>query len=208
MTIANYAELQASVATWLNRTDLTAQIPDFITIAESRIALTLRTREMIKAVQLEQKPGESSIAVPADWLAWDALSMEGTGDDALLQYVSPATFADWLWAGNTTNSGWYTIEAGRLVVAGLIPSGAPDITVNTTYYARVPPLDGTADTNWLLLAHPEVYLYGALVSGWQYILDEQRAAQNAGLFDASIQLINANSLKASVSGSMWRQQPR
>jgi len=37
MSIATYSELQTAVADWMHRTDLTAKIPDFITLAESRI---------------------------------------------------------------------------------------------------------------------------------------------------------------------------
>jgi hypothetical protein len=37
MGITNYSELQTAVAKWLHRTDLTAQLPDFITIAENKL---------------------------------------------------------------------------------------------------------------------------------------------------------------------------
>jgi len=47
MSITNYTELKAGVADWLNREDLTAQIPDFITFAEARLNRTLRVREML-----------------------------------------------------------------------------------------------------------------------------------------------------------------
>ena len=50
MSIATYAELKTAVANWLQRTDLTSYIPDFITIAESQIASDLKVREMEKRV--------------------------------------------------------------------------------------------------------------------------------------------------------------
>ncbi len=37
MAITTYTELQAAIASWLNRGDLTAQIPDFIALAEADI---------------------------------------------------------------------------------------------------------------------------------------------------------------------------
>ena len=37
MSLANYDGLKASVANWLNRTDLLTEIPDFIELAENRI---------------------------------------------------------------------------------------------------------------------------------------------------------------------------
>ena len=35
MALTTYSELQAAVASWLHRDDLTAQIPDFIRLAEA-----------------------------------------------------------------------------------------------------------------------------------------------------------------------------
>ena len=35
MALVNYSDLKTSIADWLNRSDLTATIPDFITLAES-----------------------------------------------------------------------------------------------------------------------------------------------------------------------------
>jgi len=43
--ITTYAELQTSIATWLVRDDLTAIIPDFITLAESKFKRDIRVRE-------------------------------------------------------------------------------------------------------------------------------------------------------------------
>jgi hypothetical protein len=42
MSLTTYSELQSSIADWLNRTDLTSQIKDFITIAESRLDRELK----------------------------------------------------------------------------------------------------------------------------------------------------------------------
>jgi hypothetical protein len=44
MAITTYAELQAAAANWLVRGDLTARIPEFITLAEARLNRVLRAR--------------------------------------------------------------------------------------------------------------------------------------------------------------------
>ena len=36
MAISNYSELKTAIASWLDRTDLTDIIPDFIALAETR----------------------------------------------------------------------------------------------------------------------------------------------------------------------------
>jgi len=49
MSYTNYTELQASVAGYLGRSDLTTEIPDFIRFAELRLGRELRTRPMLNS---------------------------------------------------------------------------------------------------------------------------------------------------------------
>lgn len=44
--ITNYADLQAAIANWLARADLTDQIPTFIALAEARLNRDLRLASM------------------------------------------------------------------------------------------------------------------------------------------------------------------
>ena len=48
MALVNYSDLKTNIAAWLNRTDLTTVIPDFITLAESSFNEEIRNRKMIK----------------------------------------------------------------------------------------------------------------------------------------------------------------
>lgn len=205
--LATYQDLQTAIAKYMNRTDLGDVIPGFIAIAESRIGMTLRASQMLKHATLVQAAGTASIALPVDWLEWDKLFLKGKDDQ--LSYAPYRYFMQLLDDGNTANCGQYAMEGGNLFVGGPIPVGGLALNVEVSYYAAVPPLAQAAtQTNWLMTAHPEVYLYGGLVSGWQYVLDEQRAAANGGLFDSAVQLINSDSLRNQKSGSQWRQRPR
>ena len=66
MALVNYSDLKTSVADWLNRTDLTTTIPDFITLAEAGFNKEIRNRKMIKRATATIDSQYS--AVPADWL--------------------------------------------------------------------------------------------------------------------------------------------
>lgn len=44
--VNDYATLQAAVAAWLARADLTSQIPTFIQLAEADLNRQVRTRQM------------------------------------------------------------------------------------------------------------------------------------------------------------------
>ncbi len=46
MSVDNYGELKTAIANWAERDDLTSRIPEFIALAEDRIALDLRVRPM------------------------------------------------------------------------------------------------------------------------------------------------------------------
>ena len=50
MALATYSDLKTTIANYLARSDLTSQIPDFITLAENRLRRELRIRQMLKVV--------------------------------------------------------------------------------------------------------------------------------------------------------------
>ena len=47
MAISTKAELHTAVANWLNRSDLTDRIPEFISLAEAGFNRNLRVRDML-----------------------------------------------------------------------------------------------------------------------------------------------------------------
>ena len=47
MAITTYAQLQTAAASWLDRTDLTATIPEFIELAEARFNRVIRQPDMV-----------------------------------------------------------------------------------------------------------------------------------------------------------------
>jgi len=51
MAISTYSELQASIADWLNRTDLAAATKDFIALAEAQFQRSVRHRYMVTRSQ-------------------------------------------------------------------------------------------------------------------------------------------------------------
>lgn len=197
MTIATYDELKASVADFLNRDDLTAVIPSFIRLAESRIDRELRHWRMEKRSTAELDTQYS--AIPADFLQPIRLQIT----DAPTSEVAPISTAQMLQlrgdrndrVGRPTN---YALTAGGIE---LYPT--PDLTYNASlvYYARVPALSASNTTNWLLTEAPDVYLYGALVHSAPYLKDDARIQIWEGLFSAGIANLNATSADAKYGGS-------
>lgn len=168
--IADYDELKAAVADFLNRDDLTAAIPTFIRLAEGRIDRDLRHWRMERRSVAELDTQYS--AIPADFLQPIRLQIT----DAPTSDVTPISTAQMLQVrgdrddrvGRPTN---YALTAGGIE---LYPT--PDKTYNASlvYYARVPALSPSNTTNWLLSEAPDVYLYGALVHSAPYLKDDSR----------------------------------
>ena len=68
MAIANYTDLKAAIASWIVRTDLTTQIPDFITLYEADANRRIRIRQNMTTAQLSLVQGTSSVTLPTDFL--------------------------------------------------------------------------------------------------------------------------------------------
>jgi len=66
MAISTYTELQSAIADWLNRDDLAAVIPTFISLAEVGMERVLRTRNML--VRANAPIDTQYSAVPANFL--------------------------------------------------------------------------------------------------------------------------------------------
>ncbi len=66
MALANYTDLPSSVADFLNRSDLTSVIPDFITLTEADINRSIRVREM--SVRTRAPISEQYVKLPVDFL--------------------------------------------------------------------------------------------------------------------------------------------
>ena len=68
MAIGTYSELQTAVANWLDRSDLSSRIPEFITLSEARINRLLRVRlmETVKVISLIS--GSKRYPLPSDYL--------------------------------------------------------------------------------------------------------------------------------------------
>ena len=66
MALSNYTGLKASIADFLNRDDLTAVIPDFITLAEAQINRDIRHFKMEARSSGQQSSGDEYMQVPSD----------------------------------------------------------------------------------------------------------------------------------------------
>ncbi len=172
MGLSTYSELQTAIADWLNRTDLTSRIPDFIRLAEGDIRADLMSRNVTRNTTLTVSGAET--VLPADIKFPRSLYVADGRWAGPVLLVAPETIAD---KNRQYPSGgpvprWAAIVNGVLLVAP-VPSEA--VTLSVVYEPQLIALEHSS-TNWLLQEHPSVYLYGALTHSAPYLRDDERVA--------------------------------
>jgi hypothetical protein len=198
MAFTTYTELKASVADYLARTDLTTQIPDFITLAEKRLKRDLRIRQMLKVVTATTTAGDSTVGLPSDFLSMRDLHLS-TNPASAIEYLSPSNFYT---NARTTESGKptkYTVLAAEFVFAP-VPDSA--YTLSMLYYAAPTELSSSVSSNVFLANCPDLLLYGALGEAEPYLLNDARIQTWAALYDRGV-----NSLSSSDESSEYASSP-
>ena len=196
MALTTYTELKASVADWLNRSDLTAAIPDFISLAEAQIERTLRTRQMI--VRANASFNVEFGATPADFLEVRSFKLSGTNPPTPLSFMTiDALDAE---ATKFTASGrpkFFGIVGGQF---RLVPTPDTNYATELTYYAKLSKLSASVATNFILSASPDIYLYGALLQAAPYLQDDNRISVWATLYERALNDLQTADDRASTSG--------
>lgn len=188
--IVNYGELKERVALWLNRTDLTDNLPDFVRLAETDIRRDVRTRpqEQIEAGTMTG----ATFAVPALLIEARRLLVGGKKVD----YLTPEQWQDRSEAGAVTGN-YYTIIGEAFYPVG----GAADVAYSLLYWQGYVAFANDTDQNWLLLNAPGVYLFGACAYGAEYLKDFEAASRFRAEYDRQVAAINASEAQMRYSGS-------
>lgn len=209
MSIAIYSDLKTAVANWLLRSDLTARIPDFITLAQTRIHYgsqlppvasdPLRIRAMETTSQISVTGRTASL--PSGFLQARRIYLSDVNGSATkLDMVSP----DQLWSTDLSLTGStptaYAIEGENFVFG---PSPDTTYTANVLYYKAFAALAADGDTNWLLTNSPGTYLYGALTEAFAYIRAFDKAQEFLAAFSASINALQKADMHDRFSGKPW-----
>ncbi len=172
MSITTYSELQSAVTNWLDRTDLSSRIPEFIAMYEAQVNRRLRVRQQETSTTLTPTAGVATL--PTDYLEWKRVTWTGSPTREL-DYVTPVFLSSVNAAGVSDSPLYFTIEGLTLKVAPL-----SNTSLDLLYAQKVPALSDSATTNWLLTAHPDAYLFGTLTMAATFTSDaENGRAWNA-----------------------------
>ena len=206
MALTTYTELKASIADFINRDDLTAVIPDFISLAEAQINRDVRHWKMEARSSGQQSGGDEYMQIPADWVESIRLHLTGSGTSAV-NLISRDAMADKRERNDDTSGTvmYYTHADGQFQ---LYPTPSADTDFELLYIQKLDALSGSNSDNWLLLEAPDVYLYGSLIHSAPYLVEDERVAIWAQMYSASVARLNEASESARFSGSGLRLKVR
>lgn len=187
MALANYTDLQDSIAAWLHRSDLTAVIPDFITIAEKRIAGDLVARLMDTVLTQPTIANQNYIAAPSDLLNIRSIAVQ-SDPVTVLDYLTPDQFNSQYIYGEAGVPRSYTV-IGSNIYLGPTPDAV--YSVLNTYQSSIPALS-LSGTNWLMTNYPHVYLFASLCASVMYTKDTSAIPAWEQAYKEAIESVNAN----------------
>lgn len=176
---SSFAQMQAQVLDYLDRPELAGMFPFWVKLLQGKLNRVLRTAGGEKQATLTPDPTTGGAALPTDYQAWRSVQTFVGAGSWTLDYATPDILtmrSPWPYSGIPR---LFTIEGTTLFP---MPSGS----VVLTYYRGVPLyLDGALN-DWLLLGHPDIYLYGLLAEAEKYLKNDERAATWEGQMSVSL----------------------
>ena len=198
MALTTYTELKASLADWLNRTDLTSAIADFISLAEAQMERQLRTRQMIVRATASFAAAAEYGTVPDDFLETKSIKLDTNPVTSLsfqtIEAMDQLSNTTYLSSGKPL---YFTVVGNQF---RLLPIPDGEYTAELVYYAKLTKLSSTVATNFLLTQAPDVYLYGSLLQAAPYLQDDARISVWSSLYAAGLEQLQVADDRGSTSG--------
>ncbi len=208
MAINTYATLQTALDNWLGDTLTQVRSPDLITLFEAEANRTLRVRQQVASTNLTMSGGAATI--PTDYLEWLRVTRLSTipqnvqwTEPSFLQIIYPDQVQQIYPPAYAIPSAFFTIEGSNLYIRPKDDSSQ----VQFVYYQTIPALSDTNTTNWLLTAHPDLYLNGALTEAMVYRINDERAPLFKARRDDIFERINDLYLANTGTGAMQVNSP-
>jgi len=182
MTLSTYADLKSAVADWLERSDLAGRIPDFISLAESRLNRLFRGRMSEVNTVLAASAGVRTVALPGGYSEPVSLRLAGCVDP--LRFVDPTLMEVRTDAGQPK---YWTIDGGSLV----FERPTDKAYAVTLRHLRKFALSDAEPSNPILADYPDLYLFGALLEAAPFLRDADLLALFQTRFDVALREANA-----------------
>ena len=172
MAITTFSELKTAVANWLDRSDLTDRIPEFIALAEARHRRDFKIRRMETRVTANTIADTEFYTLPDNYVAMRNIQLN-TDPKTALEYLTPEQM-DRVRGGSTTGKPKAYSIIGNTFQLRPIPDSVYEIEM--LYYKYFTGLSDSNTTNDMLTYHPDAYLYAVLLEAEPYLQNDKRIA--------------------------------
>ena len=201
MAIGTFAQLKTAAANWLDRSDLTDRIPEFITFAEARFNRVLRIRDMeTVSTAISTTAGTREYDLPTGFVQMREFHLT-TDPITPLSYITPEIMSR-IWAGSTRGKPEvFTVIADKVRLG---PNPDAVYTSSMLYYKKITAVSDSATTNDMLTNNPDVYLYGTLLEATPFIMQDERVPLWLAAFEKAVADIQNQDNKDRHSGSQLR----
>lgn len=197
MAIDTFTNLKSTIATYLNRDDLTANIPDFISLTEKRLNRELRVREMVNTdTSITTVSGTQDYTLPTGFI--EAITVVFQSDPFVtLPFISNHDFYRKYNTSVTTGIPSFFTIVGNKIKLGVAPDQAATLQID--FYKEVTTLSDSVATNDILTKFPELYLYGALAESSPFLMQDERLNTWASLYKEAVNKANESAINGSSS---------
>ena len=177
MAISTYSELKTAISDWMDRTDLTGNAADFITLAEARLNRKIDAVETDAALTgtVDSRNVDVSALSIIEPMAVFIADTVG-GDEREVTIKAPGTFA---YNDTSGEPGFVALNGTNLVFNRPLDVA---YSIRFRYRGRFA-LSDAAPTNDLLTNHPDVYLAACIMWGGIFIRDTSSVAGFKSLLD-------------------------
>lgn len=195
MSITTYAELKTAVANWIDHSNLTDRVPEFITLCEARMNRELRVRRMLQRSHLTTS--NEFVGVPSTWLGLRGISYTIGGARHSLKYETP----EWMDRKHDNEAGppiAYTILGSELQ---FWPSPDSSYRFDISYFKTIPALSDANADNWVLDNHPDLYLFGSTAEAHRYLKNMEEYQADLARFYETLKQVHQADKRDKYSGS-------
>jgi hypothetical protein len=208
--ITTFDGLSSTIADWLNRDDLTAQIPVFIQLAEVAMAKDERFRTQHLLVRAQAPITSQFTPLPDDFLEMSNLRLlvqsQAARGTPTIEYVTPSDMDELrLKYPAAEQPRFYTIVGEEIEV---LPVPGASYIAEMVYHGKAPALSPTNQSNWLSKNHPDLYLYGALLQAAPYLKNDERLGTWGTFYSTGADALKVSTQRAAYGAAPLKMRAR
>lgn len=170
---------------YAKRTFPTDRQDTFVQLTHDRVFRDLRAQENIKQTTLT--PTSVLVDLPADFIDAREISFLNGSRRVVLSSVGRHRLS--FFASQTGKPIVYSVMGGNPKQVEIAPKTLP-AELTLWYWQKFPQPTAPTDTNILLTTYPYLYLYGMLIEGNVFIVDNERLQQAQGFYTTELQQVN------------------